>query len=468
MKSIIFIILLIGAALSAFAQESNDPSALSKTDAGKRVLGYFAAFNSGDEEKLKTFFLANVSPEALKQRPVEPRLEFHRQLRSELQSFEIKRVLSQTETEIELLVQAKNGNWLHYSFRFEKNAPQMLVGWHVEQAEAPDNSVKIDYKAPTTRSELLATIEKYMSDLAAADKFSGVVLITKDDKPFFSKAYGYANRENKTPNTLETSFNLVSINKIFTRIAIGQLVREGKISFDDKLGKFLPDYANKDAREKVTVRHLVTMKSGIGDFFGALYAATPKDKLRKNGDFIPLFADQPLAFEPGSSEQYSNGGYILLGAIIEKVTGKSYYDYVRENVFKPAGMTGTESFENDKMPANTANGYTRRNTKNELVNNISTRPFRGSAAGGGYSNVADLLKFSMALKSGKLQIPDNDGQPRKDFPGLGVAGGADGINAILIVNPPTGYTIIVLSNLDPSSAEKPGMQIRDWTKLAKE
>lgn len=467
MKALFFTIILIGAALSAFAQ-TNDLSALSKSEAGKRILGYFAAFNSGDEEKLKNFFLDNVSPAALKQRPVEPRLEFHRQLRSELQSFAIKQILGATDTEIELLVQSKNGKLLNYSFRFEKDAAQLLVGWRVEEAEPSDNSNKIDYKAPTTRTELLATVEKYLSDQAAADNFSGVVMIAKDDKPIFTKAYGFASRENKTPNDPDTKFNLGSINKIFTRIAIGQLALQGKISFDDKLGKYLPDYPNKDARDKITIRHLVTMRAGVGDFFGERFMAMPKEKLRKNSDFIPLFADLPLAFEPGSSEQYSNGGYILLGAIIERVTGQSYYDYVRENIFKPAAMTVTDSFENDKTPANTASGYTRRNPKNELLNNIATRPFRGSAAGGGYSNAADLFKFSLALKGGKLQIPDDNGLPRKDFSGLGIAGGADGINALLVISPQTGYTIIVLSNYDPPSAEKTGMQIRDWTKQIKE
>ena len=156
----------------------------------------------------------------------------------------------------------------------------------------------------------------------------------KDDKPIFSKAYGLASKENKTPNNPDTKFNLGSINKIFTRIAIGQLVQQGKISFDDKLGKYLPDYPNRDAAEKVTIRHLITMKSGIGDFFGEKFVRCRRINCRKNSDFIPLFADKPLAFEPGTKEQYSNGGYILLGAIIEKVTGKSYYDYVRENIFK--------------------------------------------------------------------------------------------------------------------------------------
>ncbi len=315
--------------------------------------------------------------------------------------------------------------------------------------------------------EFISTVEKYLNDRFSDNLFSGVVLIAKDDKPIFHRAYGFANRETKTANKTDTKFNLGSINKIFTRIAIGQLVAAGKVSFDDKLGKFLPDYPNKDAREKVTIRHLVTMKSGIGDFFGEKFIAMPKAKLRKNSDFIPLFADKPLAFEPGTNEQYSNGGYILLGAIIEKISGKNYYDYVRENIFKPAGMMNTDSFEADKLPANTANGYTKRNPKNELLNNADTRPFRGSAAGGGYSNAEDLLKFSSAVKSGKLIIPDDDGQPRKGS-GLGSAGGSDGINALLLINGQTNYTIIVLSNYDPPSAEKVGEQIRDWTKQIKD
>ncbi|MEO6590167.1 MAG: serine hydrolase domain-containing protein, partial [Pyrinomonadaceae bacterium] len=193
----------------------------------------------------------------------------------------------------------------------------------------------------------------------------------------------------------------------------------------------------------------------------------PKYKLRKNSDFISFFADQPLAFEPGTNELYSNGGYILLGAIIEKVAGKSYYDYVRESIFKIADMTNTDSFKTDKMPTNTANGYTNRNPKKERVNNVETRPFRGSAAGGGYSTAEDLLKFSFALKSGKLSIPDDNGQPRKEVD-LGIADGSNGINALLIINGQTSYTIIVLSNYDPPSAEKVGKQIRDWTKQIKE
>lgn len=463
----IFLFLLLFSTAALIAAQTTDVSTLSKSEKGARIINYFAAYNSGDEQKLKNFMLENVAADSLKQRPVEPRLEFHRRLRVDFQNLEIKKIVSLGETEISLYAQGKTGEWALYSFLFEKESPNKLLGWQIEMTDAPEDSATSKYKSPTNETEFITTVENFLNDQVGEDKFSGVVLIAKDGKPIFSKAYGLANKEEKKPNNLDTKINLGSINKIFTRIAIGQLVQKGKISFDDKLGKFLPDYPNKDAREKVTIRHLVTMKSGIGDFFGEKFDVSPKDKFRKNSDFIPLFADQPLAFEPGTSQQYSNGSYILLGAIIEKVTGKNYYEYVRENIFKPVGMNDTDSFETDKMPANTANGYTRRNPKNELLSNINSRPFRGSAAGGGYSTAGDLLKFSQALQSGKLTIPDEDGQPRKDS-GLGIAGGANGINAVLEADAETGYTIIVLSNYDPPSAEQVGRQIRGWTKQIKE
>jgi D-alanyl-D-alanine carboxypeptidase len=466
---ILFIILFLSMGLSIFGQQP-DLSQISKMEGGQRVLEYFKAFNTGDEQKLKAFFLENLTAESLKQRPVEPRLEFHQQIRADYQTLEIKEVVSvdvKDVVEIRLLVQGKTGGWINYSFRFEGASPQKLLGWQIEQAEAPATMVAPKYLTPTNKTEFLTTVEKFLNDQVSGDKFSGVVLVAKDDQPIFARPYGLANKESKVANNLDTKFNLGSINKIFTRVAIGQLVQQGKISFDDKLGKYLPDYPNKEAAEKVTIRHLVTMKSGIGDFFGEKFINTSKDKFRKNSDFIPLFADKPLAFEPGTKDQYSNGGYILLGAIIEKVTGMSYYDYVRENIFKVAGMINTESFEQDQMPTNTARGYTKRRATTDWISNVDFQPFRGSSAGGGYSNAADLLKYSIALKNKTLTIPDDDGKPRKDG-GLGIAGGSDGVNALLLINPLTGYTIIVLSNYDPPSAEKVGEQIRDWTKQIKD
>jgi CubicO group peptidase (beta-lactamase class C family) len=201
------------------------------------------------------------------------------------------------------------------------------------------------------------------------------------------------------------------------------------------------------------------MQSGIGDFFGPKFDATPKNRIRAIKDYLPLFADQPLKFEPGTSRAYSNGGYIALGAIIEKVTGQSYYDYVREHVFKPAGMENTDSYEVDVVTPNLATGYAR-GPNGVRVSNVYTAPARGSSAGGGYSTAEDLLKFTVAMRNNKLL---SEAQTKRMLQGgLGIAGGAPGINAELEIDPASGYTIIVLSNYDPPSAANISQQIRKW------
>jgi CubicO group peptidase (beta-lactamase class C family) len=216
-------------------------------------------------------------------------------------------------------------------------------------------------------SQALQQIEEEIKRTAAEDKFSGVVLVAQNFQPIFFKAYGYASKEFSVPNQLNTRFNLGSINKIFTKIAIGQLAHKGKLSLDDRLGKFMPGYPNADAREKVTVRHLVNMTSGIGDFFGPEFRDTPKDFIRHNRDYLRFFASKPLAFEPGSREMYSNGGYVVLGEIISAASGMDYYEYVRKNIFEPAGMKDSDWFEADAVVANVAEGYTKQQEEIEKI-----------------------------------------------------------------------------------------------------
>ncbi|CAN5486996.1 hypothetical protein BH10ACI2_BH10ACI2_25070 [soil metagenome] len=466
MKKVLSIFLFSVFAVAASAQ-TPDLATLAKSTGGSRVIGYFAAFNSGDEEKLRTFFTENIAPESLKERPVEPRLAFHRQVRGDFHTVEIKKIISATDSEIKVLAQAPAGEWIAYSFALDP-ATKKFTGFRIEQTDPPADAPKpAAVAAPATKAEFTTAIDSLMGDLVKADLFSGVVMVAKDGKPIFSKAYGLADAEKKTSNNLETKFNLGSICKMFTRVAIGQLVSQGKLSFDDKLIKILPDYPNREAAEKITIGHLVTMTSGIGDFFNDKFQAADKKKIRSNKDYLPLFGSDPLEFEPGTKNRYSNGGYLVLGLVIEKITGKSYYDYVRENIFKPAGMTNSDSYEIDKLPSNTAIGYLPKNNSGRATNE-SLQPARGSSAGGGYSTAADMLKFAEALRSKKLQVPDDKGVFPADFKGLGIAGGSPGVNAMFTTNGQTGYTIIVLSNYDPPTAEKPGSQIRDWLKNIKE
>jgi CubicO group peptidase (beta-lactamase class C family) len=467
------------------AQNAETPK-LPNTQAGQRVAAYLKAFNSGDEGLMRDFFNQNVSPASLQQRPVEARIGVYRGMRANIETMELRKVLEAREDFLSILVQTKKGEWLNIGFECEKEPPHKFLGLRVEDADAP-STAEAPGGAPAatggapvvmTEKEALAAIEKYLNDLVAADEFSGVVLVAKNDAPLFQRAYGLASKEYNVPNRLDTKFNLGSINKLFTQIAVGQLVSQGKLAYDDKLGKYLPDYPNHDAAQKVTIRQLLSMSSGIGDFFGPKFDATPKNRLRTISDFLPLFANEPLAFEPGSKREYSNGGYIVLGAIIEKASGQDYYEYVREHIFNPAGMQSTDWYEADQPVENLASGYTREAMDGRAggarKNNIYTRPAKGSPAGGGYSNADDLLKLALSLQTQKLRLPDFEqpvgptgtGKPvsfeRKSegFRGIGIAGGSLGLNALLEISPENGYTVIVMSNYDPPSATKVGKQIR--------
>jgi len=359
---------------------------------------------------------------------------------------------------------------VNITFNFDSKPPNKLLSLQVDDAEGtgPKGTMQGgEVVPPMSESGFVQKVSASLDDATQKDAFSGVVLVARNGKSIFDKAYGFADRDKKSPNNVDTKFNLGSMNKIFTRICIDQLVAAGKLAYTDKLGKWLPDYPNADARDKVTIAQLLTMRSGIGDFFGEKYQATPKSTLRRLADYLPLFADQPLLFEPGTSNRYSNGGYVVLGLIIEKASGQDYYKYVKEHIFDVAGMKDTESYFTDQKVANRAEGYT---TEEAPVgtrrNNEFSRPWRGSSAGGGYSTAGDLLKFTQALASGKLvTLSPDTGKPTVG--GMGIAGGAPGINAALEFEPKSGNTIIVLSNFDPPAAVAEAMQVRNWMKSVK-
>jgi CubicO group peptidase (beta-lactamase class C family) len=322
---------------------------------------------------------------------------------------------------------------------------------------------------PKVVAELVTLIE----DLAAQDQFSGAVLIAQEGEPIFEGAYGLADRSSEVPNRVDTKFNLGSMNKMFTATAILQLVEQGKLSIDDKIIDHLPDYANQEAANKVTIHHLLTHTSGMGNVFTDEYDRMPKDQFRTPEDWLPLFVDASLQFEPGAQFYYSNAGYVVLGLVIESITGQSYYDYVMENVYEPSGMLNTDSYERDKDVPNLAIGYTTQgyegNELGEPISNTDRLPGRGFPAGGGYSTVEDLLKFRNALLSHQLLSPDSTDllltgkiELREgllyaygffdrivgDQRVVGHSGGFPGICDFMDIYLDLGYTVIVLSNTD--------------------
>jgi CubicO group peptidase (beta-lactamase class C family) len=431
-----------------------------ETEAGKRAEAYFSAFNSNNENDMRTYLEENITPGNLKERPIEQRMVIYRQLKSDLASLEPVKIIKESPDAIKLVARSAKESWLELTFEFEKSSPHKLLGIRIMRLDEPP-----DLNAPTTpmtEEEMFKELNIYMDGTSVKDEFSGVVLLAKGEKPIFRKAYGLASKEYNIPNHIDTRFNLGSINKFLTRIAIEQLAGKGQLGLDDPIGKYLPDYPNKEAAEKVTITHLLDMTSGIGDFFGEKYQSTPKDRIRTLSDYLLLFGDKPLLFEPGTNRQYSNGGYIVLGLIIEKVSGQTYFDYVREHIYKIAGMENTAHLEADMPAENVASGYTNNWDENDHPgeprrNNIYTRPARGSSAGGGYSTVDDLLKLIVALKENKLSAPRVSEEISRQ--GIAIAGGAPGINAEVETNPETNYTIIVLSNYDPPAAQKVARKI---------
>src|SRR5574341_1968495 len=187
-------------------------------------------------------------------------------------------------------------------------------------------------------SEIVAQRKAHVERLVQADSFSGAVLIAKDGKTLWSAAYGIADRNFNVPNKIDTKFNLGSMNKMFTAVAIAQLVEKGVLSFDDPVSKWIPGALSGDAGDKVRLKHLLSHTSGLGSYFSDEWDAASRARYRSVDDWMPLAKKETLQFEPGTRWSYSNTGMLVAGKVIEAASKQTYFDYVREHIYKPAGM----------------------------------------------------------------------------------------------------------------------------------
>ncbi|HWT00636.1 MAG TPA: serine hydrolase domain-containing protein [Pyrinomonadaceae bacterium] len=455
----------------------------SKPDEHLRVLKvHLAAFNAGDAAALKKFAAEHLSEGERRGQPPERVVEFELGFRRMIGGgFELYEVEKNTDAELIATLRVA-GDFPLYArmvWAFDPNNPAMITSRRVMPTATPKSALP----AKMTAQRLAEDVDARLTKMAAADKFSGVVLIAKDGKPVFQKAYGYADRETKTSNNLDTRFRLGSMNKMFTSVAIAQLVEAGKLKYTDKLAQVLPDYPNKEVAQKITVHHLLTHTSGLGDIFGPEFDKR-KDELREIKDYVSLFANQPLRFEPGAGWSYSNGGFIVLGLIIEKLSGQSYYDYVQKYIYDAAGMKLSGSVPKTEKVTNLAVGYMKRPPAGQLAPNWETLPWRGMSAGGGDSTAGDLLRFAEALRNHKLlgaqltetivtgKTQPGSGADSKYAYGfeddlvaghrvVGHGGGAPGMNGQLDIYLDNGYTVVVLANLDPPVAQNVTGYIRE-------
>jgi CubicO group peptidase (beta-lactamase class C family) len=319
-----------------------------------------------------------------------------------------------------------------------------------------------------SQTDAVTALESVIEERVAADRFSGAVLVARHGRVLLERAWGDADRPAGTPNTPDTKFRLGSMNKMFTAVAALQLVESDELELDESIGTYLPAYPNREIASKVTIRHLLSHTGGTGDIFGPSFDRH-RLELREHHDYLELYGSRAPAFEPGSRWMYSNYGYVLLGAVIEAVSGLSYYDHVRERIFEPLGMTRTDSLPESVEVDGRAIGYTRRTEEDEWLPNTDTLPWRGTAAGGGYSTVGDLFRFAEALTSGELiseatiaeatraQTLEPYGfgfELRGEGPlrSYGHGGSAPGMNGDLRIFPELGVVVVALSNLDPQAA----------------
>lgn len=249
------------------------------------------------------------------------------------------------------------------------------------------------------------TIEKWIGT-----DFSGCISIRKSEHIIFQKAFGYADMPNKVLNTLETKFPTASAGKAFIAIAILQLIEQQKLSFGDTIGQLLSHIDWQLIDTGITVRQLLNHTSGIPDYFdesvmeeyAELWRDYPNYKIRTSADLLPLFINKEMMYPRGEKFQYNNTGYVVLGLIIEQVSGKPFDEYLKDNVFQPSDMMDTGYFELDRLPARTANAYIYDEEHEEYYTNIYSIDVKGTGAGGVFTTVLDIDKFWGKLLAGEL------------------------------------------------------------------
>lgn len=460
----------------SYAQRSpgpfKDSKQLPETPATKRLNELLEVLRSGKEERIRTLVAEVFSAEFREGMPLEEHLAALTENAELARRYELHGSRQYDPPRPDTSVAAIFRDpfletWQAIVLEVEPAPPHRIVGLQFAPARPPAD---VPIAAKRSDAEVVAELEKFLNRLAETDAFSGTVLLAKDGQPIFKRAYGQACKSFDVPNNIETKFNLGSMNKMFTAVGVAQLVERGKLSFADPISKYLtPEWLPRDVADKITVEQLLSHTSGLGSYFNDEFMRSSRTRFRSVADYKPLVAGETPAFTPGTQWAYSNTGFLLLGAIIEKVTGKDYHEFVRENITRPAGLINTDCFDMDVSVPNLALGYIKGKSADGATlwrTNIFEHVCKGGPAGGGYSTVEDLLRFDRAMRSNKLvsaATKEIMWSPKPSSPDyaygfglhgglkgriVGHSGGFSGVNGWLGMHLDTGYTLAVLSNYD--------------------
>lgn len=448
-----------------------DTPGLPEGPTGARIRSLIEVMNSGNAERFERFLSEECDKRFRDMVPLEEHVatafRFHRDTGG-VDFYSVRTFIPERPGATVVIVKDRLlGSWWGLTFRFG-DAPQSLVaGLGFGSARPPAGIVE----PPLTEKEAVEEVRALMARVKARDWYSGTVLVAKGSNVLLTDFAGEASKAFHVPNTIDTKFNLGSMNKMFTSVAVARLVESGKLSFDDPIGKWVDEtWLPKDVTSKITVRHLITHTSGLGSYFNEAYQESSRALFRKLDDYKPLIKDDKPAFTPGERFQYSNTGMFLLGVVIEKVTGEDYFEHIRKAIYAPAGMTDSDCYEMDYPVENLAIGYSPDlKSPYKWQNNLYKHVLKGGPAGGGFSTVKDLHKFALVLLSGKLVSPKTRELMWTDFKGanygygftvvqspggkaVGHSGGFPGINSQLDIYIDSGYIVAAMCNYDSGAS----------------
>lgn len=417
----------------------------------------------------------NYAPALLARRTPEERAQFARAIGNDFAGMRVEQISGDAAT-LTINVRAASGPLAGtFVFSFAEGADQRIARIDV-QAEAGGGGPRHggpgaggprvpppQVDASMNATQMSAAIDTWLAPYIAHDDFAGVVMVAREGRPFLTRAYGLADRERNRAATETTRYNIASIGKKFTQTAIARLIQEGRLTRNSTIGELLPDYPNREAHS-ATIDQLVGMRGGISDFFGEDFSTQPKSRFNSNHAYYEYVSRLPQRFAPGSQNEYCNGCYVILGEIVERLSGVRFEDYVQRVVFTPAGMSRSGYFNAASLPEGTAFPYVRSAGPGSAYRNTQDHHgIAGSGAGGAYSTVGDLLAFDNALRDGRLLNPEMTawvlgGQPttERNHAALGVAGGGGGASNILVSD--GHWTVIVTGNV-PELPERIGQAL---------
>lgn len=415
-------------------------------DAARELLD---VVRSGDRDRIREFLETRFVPEFLEVAPLDHHVPIFASLGRQVEGLEPGDVHLDGPTRASIMLEGP-GNRLELRVSVDAAPPHKIKGVSLREA------------GPEIMATSLDDLGREFERMANRPPFSGVVLVGSDGEIRFHEAYGSADLAAGRLNRLDTPFDIGSLNKLFTSVVILRLAQEDRINLDDPVGTFLGGFGPV-VSERVTVRHLLQHRSGLGDYLShPRFEADPK-RFRAPEDYLPLARAQELSFEPGKRQAYSNMGFVVLGAIIEEITGLAYHDVVKEMVFGPAGMTSAGA------TAGTSAARRYELTGGRFVSTDTIYPDVGTPAGGGFAAAIDLFGFVEALLDHRLldqehtmlllnafQPGPQEGDPSDEF---AFAGGAPGVNAYLHVRPLKRKVVIVLANIDPINVDAVARQI---------